>query len=180
MSTTAARSRPTGRRRGARGRRRRGLIWQGSSGSATIGISGTALFTLVDVTAQSAYFDSTVVRIRGDYSVHAAISSEDPANRLFIGVIVVSEEAAVAGATSIPNPQIDTAADWLYWRGHPFNGLATNGLADSFSFYVLDNRSMRKLMGANKHLVMVVRNSSSSAVTVDFAFALRTLVMLHG
>jgi len=174
---TAARSRRTGGRSGAAGRPRRGLIWQGSIGSVTLAVGAQAMFTLVDQTLQDAYFDSTVVRIRGDYSAILDLSSGTTANRFYVGMMVVSEEAAAAGTGSVPVLSVDTGADWLYWRSHPIGGSGVTTDLSQLLQTQVDNRSMRKLMGVNRRLVLKVENGAN--VGLQFNFALRTLVMLH-
>ncbi len=174
--TTRTRRSGSGRSRGP-GKKRRALIWQGSIGSADgLPIGSRTTFDLVDVSLQSAYFDSTVVRIRGEFTGRLDTANNAPSNRFYVGIIVVSDEAAAVGATAVPRPSIDTAADWIYWSAHPLIGNAGNSLSEVLRV-VIDNKSARKLPGANKRLVLVVENVCVQSL--DFNFVLRTLVMLH-
>ena len=176
MTTTRARSRSSRGARGGRGGQRRQSIWQGSTfGPTSLAVSSILVASMIDVPGQLTYVDGTVVRIRG--AIAARTETGAFIGRLAMGVMVISDEAFNAGGASIPNPDIDTAGDWMYHRFAFLMGGGGSGFEQMLQIEV-DNKAMRRLPGANKHLVFVLVNTSASEV-LEVAGAFRSLVKLH-
>jgi len=143
----------------------------------TIGLAAGArtTITMLDQTTQAIFIDGTVVRIRGALSV--ALTAIGTMEELAAGIIVVSNEAAAAGSGSMPDPGVDTAADWLWHFGFHISGNAIEQDESQVARVIIDNRSMRKLPGANKRLMFIAKNTST--VAMDLGFFARSLVKLH-
>ena len=157
---------------------RRQSIWQGSSvGGALLANNAVLSQVLVDVPLQTIYSDGTVVRIRGVVGV-APDGTLNPARSEAMGIIVVTDQAFAAGAVAMPDPRVDTAADWLWhsWTTLQGDTGAVTQL-DELRQVTVDNKAMRRLPGGNKLLVFIITNQTGVGLNISTGF--RTLVKLH-
>jgi len=118
--------------------------------------------------------ESTVIRTRGVFQVWAdqAASAENAFGAL--GMAIVSEQAAVAGAASIPDPYSD--ALWDGWFVHQYfshsiiladaTGLAT----PAGTTYEINSKAMRKVQDNETVVVMITNASATDGMrfTIDF------------
>ena len=164
------RSRGSGRRGGSL---RRSREWFGVASTANAGQSAGTQSTLVivqpsiDLTAN----DGTVVRIVGDFLLRCSAAALDAFYRL--GIIVVDEDARVAGA--VPDPWTDPAA-WMWERT---GWLYTSNVADitqAERFHV-DIKTGRKLPQSHSALILVIENLSGSTTGFDYFVGLKALVV---
>ena len=161
---------------GARGGPQRRSVWQGAflptQGLAT---GSTIAVALVDVPAQLLFTDGTVVRIRGALTVRP----QTAANGLHVvcGITVVSDQAFTAGVTSMPDPEVNTSADWIWWKAFFVQSGADLTERESMREVEVDSKAMRILKAANKVLALLIRNDTGLSLTVGYGG--RTLVKLH-
>ena len=150
-------------------------MWQGAAvPTATLGQGAFLVSTLVNQGLQPAYIDGTVVRIRGVLSTRP--TSITTGQLWAAGIMVANDEAVTTGYTALPNPILDTGADWIWWSGmvQPGNG---NTEFHQVQVTVIDNKSMRKMPGVNKRLVFVFANFTG--VSIEVGLFVRSLVKLH-
>lgn len=143
-----ARSSPSRFRNRNAGSRRR-VSWSiGPSGtSATLSVSGTALFA---IGAQAVADDLTIVRLRGRLMLQLeTAASENSGFEYAFGITVVSSNAFDVGVTAVPEPLTDIA--WDGWFVHGTGVLlarnATPQLEDGPNVVkdlVIDSKAMRK------------------------------------
>ena len=120
----------------------------------------------------------TIVRTRGEVSIHLQSYGTDLAIGGAFGVCVVSADAFAAGAVSIPRPFDDADwGGWYVWRS--FSNRLEVGDATGFIFpaaltFQVDSKAMRKV-GANEVLVMMAESEGGS---FSIAMHLRTLLKL--
>ncbi len=132
----------------------------------------------------------TVRRVRGRYSLRLSgtLAASDEV-RLGIGLCVVSTDAAVAGAGSIPDVLGDADFSWMYWAEHRLMmpGAATSatwdqpgGWGPAVQERWYDVKAMRK-MKTDESLIWSVQYSDEGGtppIEVDFGIA-RVLIGLH-
>ena len=116
----------------------------------------------------------TIVRIRGFYLIKAIPDAATDDEVVGLGLIVVSDQAAAAGGTSVPGPIATIGVQWLWHNYVPLNaGQAALSGADLGSMVrgVIDSKAMRK-MGPNDSLVLIGELSTGlySAVEVNGGF----------
>ena len=124
---------------------------------------------------------STIVRTRGMFSVGSDQSSATEFPFGAFGMALVSSEAAVAGAASIPSPYTD--GDWDGWFVHGYfhSGTQVASVASisttSLDHFAFDSKAMRKLQD-NTSVVFLVENASATDGLV-FLVDFRQLFKLH-
>ena len=121
--------------------------------------------------------DLTVTRVRGEIVV-SPLSSSDVERAMFMGIIVVSQQAEAAGAGSVPDPSLDNA-DWLWFSGVNFvrsfyNDAGTDRAYIPARTIVIDSKAQRKMNEENKTLAFVVKNQGAG--TLEFEMYARTLL----
>ena len=82
-----------------------------------------------------------------------------------VGDIVVSENAAAAGAASVPGPISEGDDDWLWYQPMITRLVvtdATGKLSPAGNQYVVDSKAMRKV-GINDQVVTVVENNDPAS-----------------
>ncbi len=87
---------------------RRQSVWAGATGSLSLATSTKGLTTLMDVSTTPLLTDGTIVRIRGKITCRTVVSMGVSMQTVALGIMVVTDEAAAAGAASVPNPATDT------------------------------------------------------------------------
>ena len=158
----------------ARGRtqgRRADYNWIGGTGQISSVAETNALgtgFVVIDTA-------STIVRVRGNLLASLDFVAVDERYVLGVGLIVVTDAAAVAGAASLPSPTDNADAEWLW---HQFIPLATQTAAQTDSngnqsrMVEIDSKAMRKVK-TNSRLVMVadgVRQAGAPVCDVTYGF----------
>ena len=115
----------------------------------------------------------TLVRIRGSVLLHTDSAS---ANEVVTacGLIFATENQTLA---SIPDPSVDTDADWLW---HSWFTLYAEGDALLFPWarVEVDNRSMRKVASGVQQLLFVASATDILVVGIHAAFGFRILRLL--
>ena len=112
---------------------------------------GGSLMTVNNATTLLGTLDfnqpETILRMVGEYSFGpdnsvAAIAGDRAV--ITVGIGLVSLDAAVAGASALPDPDGDSQYDWLYWRAHGYyvGSILTNPMIALR--HQFDIRSMRK------------------------------------
>ena len=120
----------------------------------------------------------TFVRIRGQVYCQLDAGAVDERALICFGVILVSNEAAAAGAASVPGPFTDGDADWM-WHGF----LSVSSLAESaifgdaaFDRVIVDTKAMRKVKSSQSLIfVAEVASSQDATGTFDYMYGLRIL-----
>ena len=115
---------------------------------------------------------STVLRMLGEYII-TPTSAPVVADACIIGVgiALVSQDAAVLGATALPDPIADPDYPWLYWANHAFHfasaDVDVSGPASAVR-HKYDIRSMRKakLQEALVHVVEYFDFAGAPPMTV--------------
>ncbi len=169
------------RRFPARGRSRsprRKTVWIGTANTVTLGIAaGASVIHSSFAPDALSMLAPTVARVRGLFRVFPQVWTADLSYSGAFGLAIVSDEAFVAGAASIPRPHDDD--DWGGWIVHGYyNGhveaSAVNAGSLVFEPYVVDSKAMRKVE-LNETLVWMVE-AQSGAVTIQLQA--RVLMML--
>ncbi len=120
----------------------------------------------------------TLLRVRGLWSLELDATAADERVIVTAGMIIVSENAAGAGAASVPAPATDFAEDWLWWGAQEVSAgqeaaVVSDGL---FSRMVLDSKAMRKLKpGENVVFVTEVDRSVDQGGNTDGLYSVRVL-----
>jgi len=135
--------------------------------SATLSVNGqTTLLGTLD-------FDepSTILRMIGEYAFQpdntVTAVAGDQAN-ITVGIGIVSLDAAVAGASAMPDPAGDSQYDWLYWRSHAYyvGTILTNPVVAIR--HVFDIRSMRKVKPRSTVVFLMQFDIASLSPVVKF------------
>ncbi len=128
--------------------------------SITGGGSKTLLTTFVSQLA----LELTIVRIRGICAVWSdqVAASEDQVGAL--GFIVVTDDAAAAGATAVPGPVTDKTADWFFMLNfiQRINVGTAVGIEPHFEHqYAVDGKAQRIIEPAET-IAMVAESQAES------------------
>jgi len=118
----------------------------------------------------------TVVRTRGIIAVKVNSTVADANVVGAIGFAVVSEQAAAAGAASIPGPYSN--ADWDGWFvhefwSHRFEFIDGTGFGLITQIIDLDSKAMRKLSAGDRVVVMTESQAVAADVSVQFRMLLK-------
>ena len=110
----------------------------------------------------------TILRMVGEYSFQPDTTSAAVAGDravITVGIGLVSLDAAVAGATALPDPDGDSQYDWLYWHAHSYyvGTILTNPVIALR--HQIDVRSMRRAK-ARQTLVFLVQFDIESLTPV--------------
>ena len=157
---------------------RRKTVWIGTANTVHVNVGSTLslIHSSFDPSSLS-MLAPTVARVRGLLRVAPQVWTADLDYSGAFGLAIVSDEAFVAGAASIPRPHDDD--DWGGWILHGYYSGHIEAMAvDAGSLlqtqYVLDSKAMRKVE-INETLVWMIE-SQAAAVTV--ALQARVLMML--
>ena len=154
--------------------------WVGPADQAFLSVATGAkviisIFTLA--TSVPSLDRPTIVRTRGEVSVHPASAAADVSIVGAFGLAVVSTDAFAAGVASIPGPFDDADWEgWYVWRSFSFRYElldATASLIFTRSWEV-DSKAMRRL-GTNTTCVAVAESQSGA---FEISMPLRTLIKL--
>jgi len=156
----------------------RQVIWIGLS--LSFNLAGDAASLMGSLNAAALLLRPfTIVRVRALLSVGSdqTAASENPAGA--VGMLVVSDEARIAGASAIPDPVLDSGSPWFVWQ--PFNssfvfGDATGFIESANSQYMIDSKAMRKV-GTNEDVAIMAEEVNNVGATVQLTG--RMLLKLH-
>ncbi len=147
---------------------RRKSDWAGSADQGYTVISAGA-----SVLQQSAVAveGQTIVRVRGLLSLKPPSVTADQNLIGAVGFAVVSEQAAVAGAASIPGPYSDS--DWDGWFLHEFWSFRLEfvdgtGILLSNLNIPIDSKAMRKVHSGDRIVIMAESQAGAVDVSVQF------------
>ena len=124
---------------------------------------------------------STVVRVRGELYVQSdqAAVAERPFGAL--GFAVVSDEAAVAGAASVPGPITNAQSEkffvWQPWQAAAVVDSA-NVAIQPMERFEFDSKAMRKIQNGDA-IVVMMENGALAGIGAQFILQFRLLFKLH-
>ncbi len=143
--------------------------------------SGTAVL-LGFLVLSNAGIDETVLRNVGTISVHSDQQSATEVYEGAFGMIVVSNEAAVAGVASVPTPITDIANDG--WFVHvPFMSqirVITAAGFDPVASLQIEFDSKAKRVVQDGSVIALVVESTAASAGITFSVILRGLSMIKG
>ena len=90
------------------------------------------------------------------------------------GIITLNDDAADALAT--PEPWEDPA-NWLFEKAG-FVRMTDVNDGSQYGRFAIDSKSRRRLPQADRSLVAIMRNDSSSSVSLDYYLSIKALVLL--
>ena len=140
--------------------------WLGTENTSIIGAGTYGVLPVLPATV--IHKGDTLVRVRGNVLCHVDTAQVDD-EVAACGLILANENAVAAG---VPNPEVDTDADWLW---HSWFTLYAEGVAQRFPWerQHVDNKSMRKVPSGVQELVFVA--SSPSGVGTHWTWGFRIL-----
>ena len=151
--------------------------WVGGDVGATA-LTTTQLILLIF----SNSVETTLVRSRGSFFVQAIANAALDADVAGLGLIVVSDEAAAIGGTSVPGPIAKPDASWIWHRYVGMRAAAASAADDSaigLNVHVqMDSKAMRKV-DANSSIILVAELSTGSFGSVRINGGMRTLTTLN-
>ncbi len=151
------------RRRITTGRRgtRRPNIWGGATTGVETAIAAgaTTVFTVLSNTAVKARTSPTLSRIRGMVAIRGAAGTFV---QVGAGIIVAEEKAIAAGAASLPDPDVDFEAPWLWWLNWPWR--RDQAVLER---HVVDSKAQRRISDS-QGVVLVFKNIGTSVASVSF------------
>ncbi len=124
--------------------------------------AGSSVIDSTFVTTSGA--PETLIRVRGLFTVQTDQTAAAEAPFGAIGIAVVSDEAAAAGAASVPLPYTDAESDlWVMHQffAAPFEFGTAVGFSDVARQYEIDSKAMRKV-SEDQTLVLMVQNGSAA------------------
>jgi len=157
---------------------RRIPTWVGPADQSYVSVgSGLSVLIASFAPEDASIVKPTVVRVRGQVSIKLNSYAADLDIAGAFGMCVVSDEAFVAGAASIPRPFDDADWDgWFVWRSFAAHYElldATGAFLASYEFEV-DSKAMRKVT-SNETIVMMCESQTGA---VQISMGLRTLLLL--
>ncbi len=121
----------------------------------------------------------TLVRVRGRVAIQLDAAGVDERVLVAVGLIKVKTAAAVAGIASVPTPNTETAADWLWFNYQWVSAGAEAAVNQNSLFDVVevDSKAMRRCK-ADESLIFVaeVCDTVDMGGTVDVQYGIRVLV----
>ena len=129
--------------------KRRQAAWANIQVNSRLNALGAAASIGSSFTAISFLERLTIARIRGSVSAHLDVGAALDAFTLAVGLIVVKDEAFVAGASSMPSPISQIEQSWI-WH-HIFSlGPAATSTTDGAQILLnqmveVDSKAMRKV-----------------------------------
>jgi len=164
---------------------RRRMSWEGSSIALTNTTGSVSETTVVTEANLENVPNPTIVRIRGKLLLRVTGVGGAPMGVIItMGIKLVSEQAASAGAGSIEHPQSDIGSDWIWWHVEAFRSINTTEHASATGMpfgasvrdVVVDSKAMRKVK-PNQVLKLVIQNTViASTATLTLDGSIRVLV----
>ena len=121
----------------------------------------------------------TLVRSRGFLLIKGTPDAIADNAVVSLGLIVVSDNAAAVGGTSVPGPGNDPDAPWIWHQFVPLQAGSTGLLGDDIGSVVrveIDSKAQRKL-GINETLILVGETSSGTYSSITVNGGVRALAM---
>ena len=90
----------------------------------------------------------TLTRVRGNWAGHMVPAAASDSMIVGLGLIVVSTDAFVAGAASVPSPLEDLNAEWVWHQlivFSPSQTTETQTALDQYDRGSIDSKAMRKM-----------------------------------
>ena len=164
----------------ARGMRRK-TQWAGFGnqvGAATLPISivvtagNTVLLSTNAIIAGAAGFldeEVTIVRTIGNILALVDSDSADAEGSFAIGLYVTRAEAIAAGVGSLPSPEADPDAEWLYYAAGVLRRSATANINDGVTTFrdQFDVRSQRRLRSGESMVWLLSARTGSVRASVS-------------
>ena len=141
---------------------------------AVVGVGATAFSKLTTTLDEAVKRDSTLVRTHGEVVIQSSGGAQAFGA---YGIYVASENVDLS--SQVPDPELDDA-DWLLHRlWYLVSDISAVGAEDVFQsrYMIEDSRGKRKLNENERDLLMVFKNSGSSAAGVTVGWAYRMLFM---
>ena len=155
-------------------RTRRSYDWAGATFGATIAsVTQAIVLSFLDVEPV------TLMRTRGNILIKGTPDAVGDDAVVGLGVIVVSDNAAAVGGTSVPGPINDPDAPWVWHQYVPLDAGSAGLLGDdigSIARVEVDSKAQRKI-GINETAVMVIELSLADYASVRISGGLRFLAM---
>ena len=151
--------------------------WQGSFNTAIVNVAPTQVNVLQSV--ESAGLNQTLLRSRGQLLIQVTPDAASDIGLVGLGLIVVSENAATVGGTSLPGLLSDIDADWLWYEFVPMDAIILT-VADANARAIvhrvdIDARAMRKVAGDKVVVLMAQLSSTSGFASVAVQAGVRFL-----
>ena len=135
--------------------------------------------TVLGTTGIQFALPATLLRMRGLIGCQLNAQAVNERALIVFGLIIVSDQAFAAGAASVPSPDADSDAEWI-WQGSCWvssgneAAIVSDGLFDRI---VIDSKAMWKAK-PNDVIVLMgeVVESVDQAGTFDFQYYFRSLV----
>ncbi len=119
---------------------------------------------------------ATIVRTRGILSVQSDQGGALEEVVGAMGMMIVTEQAAVAGIASIPGPFVQASfGEWFVWV--PFMTTSISNASNASRNFEIDSKAMRKFESGMR-IVTVVENASPT-FGLEFFIQFRMLLKLH-
>ncbi len=156
---------------------KRSTEWVGSADQSYTVVATNGLVIQQSLAIEAAFGGSTVVRSRGELSI---IPTDPSINTKIVGAMgcaVVSDQAAAAGAASIPGPITNMDWDgWFVWVPfHMVFDVTTDiGRAITSREVPFDSKAMRKVKTGDTLVTMVESQVGALSIAITF----RTLFKL--
>ena len=167
-----------------RGGPRRATSWAASAdatGEQALAAGAAILDQSLSQAQISTLVPATIVRTRGILWVASDQEGIDEQPFGAMGMVVVSEQARVAGVASIPTPISDEASDlWFvhqFWQADVAFVSASGFTTDGFKAYEFDSKAMRKVQEGDG--IAVVLENASGVDGAVFILKFRMLFKLH-
>ena len=153
------------------------MAWFRHTSRTTISSGGLLVASLVDSSANVLLTEATITRVLLRIDGSVKLSSIARQSLLSFGLIVVTEQAAAAGAAAMPDPASPGGADWMWWtrqEGLPTHYVETAGQTDydatAFRWEInMDLHGQRKLRENNRDLVLLVGEEDGRAPSVTLS-----------
>jgi len=147
--------------------------WIGSADQAYSGVTGDTKTLLQTFASTGSILTSrsTIIRTRGLLSISAGTEAADREIVGAMGMAVVSDQAAAAGAGSIPGPWSNQDWDgWFVWIAFAmsFGFTSAAGVLLEHVNFLFDSKAMRKFNSGESAVVMVETVAQSVRVAVPF------------
>ena len=154
------------------GRRRVDYTWLASSDIIPLAAGA------VGVRAISSTFGaaSTLFRVRGEMMLTLDDAAIGEAVALAAGLIIATGEALTAGAASLPNPDTDGGADWL-WHGYLLAMVQaqSNDNEGAVARLTIDSKAMRKVKAGQQLGLIVNAENLAGTPACDVVYGIRAL-----
>jgi len=153
--------------------RRTDYTWSGNSVGLAIAANGTTLTSIVVVGSAG-----TIMRSRGELVASIDGPVDNDKTLVAFGLIKVTEEQVVVGFTSVPNPNDDPDAAWLW---HGFIPLGSQAIVNQAAGYevgrlTVDSKAMRKMKQTEAIALVIDNLALAGTPAIDVVGGFRILI----